>query len=241
MRVLFGENHDVCLLHDAALHSLQFVPRPRQRQEHQKIHHVANRRFRLPGAYRFDEYRIVPGCFAQDNALARSVPNPSCSPLAGRGPHEGVRVRGQARHARLVSKNAASGAFARRIVGQHRHATIFVHGQPDAKGFDERAFACAGRSGDSNADGRPRQGQAGVQQGLCAFAVVGVGAFHEGNAPRQQDAVPVPDAFEQFLYRGKRHAAPPSSIIPRRIRDAASVTGVPGPKISDTPAARRNA
>ncbi len=241
MRVLFREDNHIRLFHHAALHSLQLVSRSGQRQEHKEIHHVANGRFRLPGAYRFDEHRIVPGGFAQDDALTRSVPNAARPPLPGSRTYEGVRMGAQTHHARLVSKDAAPRAFARRVVGQHRHATIFGNDHSGAERLDEHAFPHARRSRDPDADGLAGQGQTGLQQRFCAFAMSGARAFRQRNAAGQHGAVPRPDAFEQCFYGRKTHDAPPSSIIRARIREAASVTGVPGPKIPDTPASYRNA
>ena len=67
--------------------------------------------------------------------------------------------------------------------------------------FDKSAFTRPGYSGDSQAEGIPRQGKAGGHQLLGIGLMIGMSAFNEGDGPAQQSDIAVPYSLQELGYR----------------------------------------
>ena len=140
--------------------------------------------FRLADADGLDQHNVVAGGLAQQHGLARLGGDAAERAGGGRGPHEGVRVDGEPRHARLVAEDRAAGAGRGRIDRQHRDL-VALRGEIRAERVDGGRFAGARRAGDAEPHRLAGQRQQFLHQKVRSFAVIGALALDQRDGARQ--------------------------------------------------------
>ncbi len=105
------DEHEIGELDHAALDPLQFVAGRRRQDQHEHVDDLGDRGLGLADPDRLDQYRVEPGCFAEQDRLAGAARHTARS-IAGRGgPDEGRGSLRQFGHAGLVAEDRTACAL----------------------------------------------------------------------------------------------------------------------------------
>jgi hypothetical protein len=182
------DDHEVGQLHHALLDGLKVVAGVGQLQQHEAVGHAGHGGFALAHADGLDDHDIVPGGLAGEQGLARHLGHAAERAAARAGADEGTLVHRELLHARLVAEDAATGQAAAGVHGEHGHTVAVCH-EEQTQGFDEGALADTGHAAQADAQAAAGVRQQGVQQGIGLGAVVGAGAFQQGDGLGQRAAL----------------------------------------------------
>lgn len=115
------DHNGIGQFHNPLFDPLQIIPRPGQDEEHEEIDHVADRRFRLSDADRFDKDDIISCRFAQHHRFSAFPGDPAQGSLGRGRPDEAVWFPRQVLHSRLIPQNGTACQGTRRIDSQNGH------------------------------------------------------------------------------------------------------------------------
>ncbi len=126
---------------------------------------------------------------------------PPREPPEGDGPNERQRIVRERAHARLIAEDASAREAAGGIHREHRHFFVALVREVYSERLDERAFAHSRRTRDAHAHGASRVRQAGVENILRQFRVVGAAALDDCDSSRQRSALALQDSLNVLLQR----------------------------------------
>src|SRR5262249_38206608 len=189
---------------------------------------------RLADAHGLDQHDVVARRLAHENGLA----GPACdaterSPRRA-GPDERFRRDGQTGHARLVPEDAAAGAGARRIHGQHGNA-LPVPDEVEPEGLDEGALPRTRHTGHADTNRAPGPGQDLLEQPLRPCLVVGARALDQRDRLGERPPIGARAAPRDRLAltpAGVWRPVTPTTAVPRPAEPARQILGHPRPNPS---------
>ena len=110
----------------SATDSLQLITSAANQNQEEEIDHGMHCRLGLAYAHRLHENRIITRCFTKYYGFSRFSCHAAQGARRGRRTDVSIGMNGERLHTGLVAQDAALGALARRVDGQHRQLLSFV-------------------------------------------------------------------------------------------------------------------
>ena len=170
--VRFVYYNSVRQFHDTFFDTLQVVARAGQNYQHKEVDHVTYRGLRLAYADGFHQDHIIPCRFAEHHCLTALAGHTAQCTAGRRRTDKAVRLTGQVLHTGLVAQNGTAGERAGRVDCQNGHFVTHA-AQQLAECLDKRTLACAGDTGNTDAQRPARFWQQPLQYALGLIKIFG--------------------------------------------------------------------
>ena len=192
------DDDTIAYLHDASLNTLQVVACTCQLDEQEEVDHRVTSGLALSYANSLHEYLVEACGLAKDNGLTRLASHTSQRTRRWTRTNEGIRMRGEFLHTRLITQNGTLGALGRGVDGQDcQLATLFLQ-HVDAKLVNRGGFTSTWYSTNAHTDAVTTIGQTFVDDLLRLGLMVWVDTLYQRDSLRQDGDIALDDAFNHL-------------------------------------------